>query len=162
PLTALLGIVMGSAVALAIGLLMTWIVILLLPADEARFAPERAPLLRAIAVFTLFSAAAAGSFYGVLRERSWSLGAHGAPLSMLAVGIRPEHAAAGEPDEKRHHDEPAQQRQAENDQLALRSRQCAVGIAQVRQALQGCRSFGRGRWGHSLLGVAARAGIIAF
>src|SRR5438045_3671202 len=128
PLTALLGIVMGSAVALAIGLLMTWIVILLLPADEARFAPERAPLLRAIAVFTLFSAA----------------------------------AAAGEPDEKRHHDEPAQQRQAENDQLALRSRQCAVGIAQVRQALQGCRSFGRGRWGHSLLGVAARAGIIAF
>src|SRR5437016_4363558 len=118
PLTALLGILMGSAVALASGLVMTWIVILFLPAEEARFAPEHAPLLRAIAVFTLFSA-----------------------------------AAAGVPDEKRHHDEPAQQRQAENDQLALRTRQCAVGIAQVRQALQGCRSFGRGRWGHSLPAV---------
>ena len=87
PLTALLGIVMGSAVALATGLLMTWIVILLLPADEARFAPEHAPLLRAIAVFTLFSAASAGSFYGELRGRSWRPAAHGATLVMLAVAV---------------------------------------------------------------------------
>src|SRR5256885_6849706 len=78
---------MGSAVALAIGLLMTWIVILFLPADEARFAPEHAPLLRAIAVFTLFSAASAGSFYGELRERSWRLAAHGATLAMLAMAV---------------------------------------------------------------------------
>jgi uncharacterized membrane protein len=78
---------MGSAVALATGLLMTWIVILFLPADEARFAPEHAPLLRAIAVFTLFSAASAGSFYGELRQRSWRLGAHGATLGMLAVVV---------------------------------------------------------------------------
>jgi len=78
---------MGSAVALATGLLMTWIVILLLPADEARFAPEHAPLLRAIAVFTLFSAASAGSFYGELRERSWRLGAHGVTLVMLAMAV---------------------------------------------------------------------------
>src|SRR2546427_8836660 len=70
PLTALLGILMGSAVALATGLLMTWIVILFLPAEQARFAPEHAALMRAIAVFTLFSAASAGSFYGELRERS--------------------------------------------------------------------------------------------
>src|ERR1700730_17910017 len=61
---------MGSAVALATGLLMTWIVILFLPADQARFAPEHAPLLRAVAVFTLFSAASAGSLYGELRARS--------------------------------------------------------------------------------------------
>jgi hypothetical protein len=61
---------MGSAVALATGLLMTWIVILFLPADEARFAPEHAPLLRAVAVFTLFSATSAGSFYGELRGRA--------------------------------------------------------------------------------------------
>jgi uncharacterized membrane protein len=78
---------MGSAVALATGLLMTWIVILLLPADQARFAPEHAPLVRAIAVFTLFSAASAGSFYGELRQRSWRLGAHGATLVMLAVAV---------------------------------------------------------------------------
>jgi hypothetical protein len=87
PLTALLGIVMGSAVALATGLLMTWIVILFLPADEARFAPEHAPLLRAVAVFTLFSATSAGSFYGELRGRSWRPAAHGATLVMLAVAV---------------------------------------------------------------------------
>jgi len=76
---------MGSAVALATGLLMTWIVILFLPADQARFAPEHAPLLRAVAVFTLFSATSAGSFYGELRGRSWRPAAHGATLVMLAT-----------------------------------------------------------------------------
>src|SRR2546429_7468842 len=98
-LPALLGFVMGPAVALATGLLMTWIVILFLPGDEARFAPERAPLLRAIAVFTLFSAASAGSFYGQLRERSWRLAAHGATLAMLAMAVWmywPRGGAAGQ------------------------------------------------------------------
>jgi hypothetical protein len=87
PLTALLGILMGSAVALATGLLMTWIVILFLPAEEARFAPEHAALMRAIAVFTLFSAASAGSFYGELRERRWRAAAHGTTLLMLGVAV---------------------------------------------------------------------------
>ena len=64
PLTALLAILSGSAVALAVGLILTWIVILFLPADEARFAPERGPLLRAILVFTVFAAISAASFYG--------------------------------------------------------------------------------------------------
>ena len=87
PLAALLGILMGSAVALATGLLMTWIVILFLPAEEARFAPEYPALLRAIAVFTLFSAASAGSFYGELRERRWRAAAHAATLLMLGVAV---------------------------------------------------------------------------
>jgi hypothetical protein len=87
PLTALLGILMGSAVALATGLIMTWIVILFLPGDEARFAPERVPLLRAIAVFTLFAAAAAGSFYGELRRRAWRPAAHGVTLLMLGAAV---------------------------------------------------------------------------
>ena len=42
PLAALLAIVAGSAVALAIGLVMTWVVILFLPAQEARFRPRTA------------------------------------------------------------------------------------------------------------------------
>jgi hypothetical protein len=87
PLTALLGILMGSAVALATGLIMTWIVILFLPADEARFAPEHPALLRAIAVFTLFAAATAASFYGELRERPWRRAAHGGTLLTLAVAV---------------------------------------------------------------------------
>ncbi len=85
PLTALLAILAGSAVALAAGLMMTWIVILLLPADEQRFAPEHAHLLRAVLVFTLFAAASAASFYGQLRERRWRGGAHGATLAVFAL-----------------------------------------------------------------------------
>ncbi|HYL71919.1 MAG TPA: hypothetical protein VEY89_11525 [Candidatus Dormibacteraeota bacterium] len=87
PLSALLGILMGSAVALATGLIMTWIVILFLPADEARFAPEHAALLRAIAVFSLFAGASAGSFYGELRTRSWRPAAHAATLATLALAV---------------------------------------------------------------------------
>lgn len=87
PLAALLAILMGSAVALASGLIMTWIVILLLPADEARFAPEQPALIRAVVVFTLFAAVTAGSFYGELRERRWRLGAHAATLAMFAAAV---------------------------------------------------------------------------
>ena len=87
PLTALLGILAGSAVALATGLIMTWIVILLLPGDEQRFAPEHAHLVRAIAVFTLFSMVSGASFYGELRERGWRGAAHAATLAVLAMVV---------------------------------------------------------------------------
>ncbi|MBS0578017.1 MAG: hypothetical protein JSR36_02000 [Proteobacteria bacterium] len=87
PLTALLAIVAGSAVALAIGLVLTWVVILFLSADEARFAPEQPALLKAIAVFTLFAVACGWSFYGELRRRPWRLAAHAAMLAMLAVAV---------------------------------------------------------------------------
>lgn len=87
PLTALLGILAGSAVALATGLIMTWIVILLLPEAEQRFAPEHSHLVRAIAVFTLFAAVSGASFYGELRERRWRGAAHAATLAVLALVI---------------------------------------------------------------------------
>jgi len=87
PLAALLAILAGSAVALATGLLMTWTVILFLPADEARFAPEHSALMRAIATFTLFAAVSCGSFYAEQRERPWRLAAHAATLAMFAVAV---------------------------------------------------------------------------
>jgi len=89
PLTFLLAILMGSTVALSIGLLLTWVVILFLPADEAQIAPEHGPLLRAIAVFTLFAAAAAVSFYGEMatRPRLWRLLAHGGTVAMFGVAV---------------------------------------------------------------------------
>jgi hypothetical protein len=77
PLTALLAILAGSAVALATGLIMTWIVILLLPEDSH--------LVRAILVFSLFAGASGASFYGQLRERRWRGGAHGATLAVFAL-----------------------------------------------------------------------------
>ena len=87
PLAALLAILTGSAVALAIGLLLTWVVILFLSADEARFAPEQPALLKAIAVFGLFSAVSAASLYGELRLRSWRFAAHAGTVGMFAVAV---------------------------------------------------------------------------
>jgi hypothetical protein len=87
PLTALLAILAGSAVALASGLIMTWIVILLLPEDEQRFAPEHSHLVRAILVFTLFAGVTGASFYGQLRERPWRGVAHGATLAVSALVV---------------------------------------------------------------------------
>ena len=87
PLTILLGIVMGSAVSLAVGLLGTWIVILFLPQEAEQFAPEHAALLQAIAIFTALAAATAFSFYGDLRARTWRLSAHAVSLLLLAATI---------------------------------------------------------------------------
>ena len=89
PLGFLLAIVTGSTVALSIGLLLTWVVILFLPENEAQFAPEHGPLLRAVAVFTAFAAAAAVSLYGEMttRTRRWRVLAHVATLAMFGVAI---------------------------------------------------------------------------
>jgi hypothetical protein len=87
PLTILLGIVMGSTVSLAVGLLGTWIVILFLPQDAERFAPEHAALLQAITIFTALAAASAFSFYGDLRTRAWRRGAHAVSLLLLVTTI---------------------------------------------------------------------------
>ena len=87
PLAALLAILMGSAVALASGLFLTWIVILFLPAEQARFAPENPALVRAVVIFTAFAAVTAVSFYGEQRERRWRLAAHAATLAMFALAV---------------------------------------------------------------------------
>jgi hypothetical protein len=87
PLAVLLGIVMGSAVSMAAGLILTWVVFLFLSDSAARFAPERIPLARGIAVFTLISAASAASFYGELRERRWRFASHVAVVALLAVAV---------------------------------------------------------------------------
>ena len=72
---------------MASGLLLTWVVILFLPAEQARFAPEHAALVRAVVVFSAFAAVAAGSFYAEQRERRWRLGAHAATLVMFALTV---------------------------------------------------------------------------
>ena len=89
PLTFLLAILTGSTVALSTGLLLTWVVILFLPANEAQFAPEHGPLLRAVAVFTLFAAAAAISFYSEMASRSpwWRFLAHCGTVAMFGVAV---------------------------------------------------------------------------
>ena len=78
---------MGSTVSLAVGLLGTWIVILFLPRDAERFAPEHAALLQAIAIFTALAVASALSFYGDLRSRGWRLTAHAVSLLLLIATV---------------------------------------------------------------------------
>jgi len=87
PLAALLAILTGSALALTIGLVLTLITILFLPAEEARFAPEHPALLKAIAVFGVFSAIASASLYAEMRERRWAPAAHLATLAAFAVAV---------------------------------------------------------------------------
>ena len=77
----------GSAVALASGLVLTWVTTLFLGSEQARFAPEQAPLLKAVAVFTLFSAASAGSLYGDVKRRRWRFQAYGATFLMFGVAV---------------------------------------------------------------------------
>lgn len=69
PLTALLGIVLGSAVAIFAGLSMTLVVYLLLPEYRDRLSGEFAPLLRAIGWTAVLSGAAAAAFVAELRQR---------------------------------------------------------------------------------------------
>lgn len=89
PLGFLLAIITGSTVALSIGLLLTWVVILFLPENEAQFAPEHGPLLRAVAVFSAFAAAAAISFYGEMTTRAgrWRFLAHVATVAMFGIAV---------------------------------------------------------------------------
>ena len=87
PLAVLIGIVMGSAVSLAVGLLLTWVTLLFLPEYALQLAQERAPLAQAISIFALISAAAGASFYGEVRLRRWRVAAHGVTLALLAGAV---------------------------------------------------------------------------
>ncbi len=87
PLTALLCILTGSAVALASGLILTWVTTLFLTTAEARFAPEQATLLKAVAVFTLFSAASAGALLGDIKRSRWRFHAYVATLAMFSLTV---------------------------------------------------------------------------
>ncbi len=71
PLVALLGIVMGSSVALLAGLTMTLAVFLLLPGFEERLSGEFGPLLRAVAWAALLTATSVAAFVGQLKTRPW-------------------------------------------------------------------------------------------
>lgn len=87
PLAVLLGIVMGSTVSLAVGLALTWVVFLLMPQHADRLAPEKAPLLKAILLFTLLAVAASASFYGEIRTRPWRFQAVAAMVLLLGLAV---------------------------------------------------------------------------
>jgi hypothetical protein len=87
PLVVLLGIVMGSAVSIALGLLMTGTVFLLLHDSDSRLADESRPLMATCVVSVLLAAVAAASFYGELRQLRWRLAAHAVLVAGLAFAV---------------------------------------------------------------------------
>lgn len=87
PLAVLIGIILGSAASIAIGLSMTWIVLQFLPQEAHRFTEEQEPLLRAIALFSATTAAAGASFYAELRLRPWRFAAMSTLLAMLGLAV---------------------------------------------------------------------------
>ena len=87
PLAVLIGIVMGSTVSIAVGLILTGVVVLLVPEDADRLVAERGPLLKAILLFPLAAAAAGWSFYGEIRQRRWRFPAHALLVTLLGVAV---------------------------------------------------------------------------
>lgn len=83
PLAVLLGIALGSAVSLFVGLALTAVVLLLLPEYKDRFAGEWRPLLAGIGWTFSLTLVAAASFVGELRARPWRRW----PQGVLAVAI---------------------------------------------------------------------------
>jgi len=87
PLVVLLGIVMGSAVSIALTLLMVGLVFLLLPEYGARIADESGALWWASLIAAVLAGIAVTSFYGELRLRRWRYAAHLALTVMLAFSL---------------------------------------------------------------------------
>jgi hypothetical protein len=85
PLTVLLGIVAGSAVALAVSLGMTGIVFLLLPEYSARLAAERLPLLRGLAWSWSLAIIAGASFLAEVRGSPWRRAAQLLLVALIAA-----------------------------------------------------------------------------
>lgn len=83
PLTVLLGIVLGSAVAMAVSLGMTGIVFMLLPEYSDRLAGEHLPLLKALAWSWSLALVAAAGFIGELRGWAWRRPAQALLLALL-------------------------------------------------------------------------------
>ena len=87
PLVVLLGIVMGSTVSIALGLVMTGVVFLLIHDTDSRLAEETRPLLGNILLAVTLAGVAFASFLGELQRRQWRFLAHAGLVVMLGVAV---------------------------------------------------------------------------
>ncbi len=67
---------MGSAVSIALTLLMSGVVFLMIPQYAPRIEDEIGPLWWACLLTTVLAAIATTSFYGEVRRRGWRFAAH--------------------------------------------------------------------------------------
>jgi multisubunit Na+/H+ antiporter MnhB subunit len=85
PLAVLIGILTGSAVAIAISLILTAVVLMFLPEYAERFAVEWPPLRRATLLFATLAVVCACSFYAELKSKRWRSISHITVVLGLAV-----------------------------------------------------------------------------
>jgi len=82
PMAVLIGIIMGSAVALTVSLSMSAVVFFLLPEYAARLSPERLPLLKGLLWSWGLAAVGAASFIGELKSKRWRY-----PAQLVLAGM---------------------------------------------------------------------------
>jgi hypothetical protein len=87
PLVVLLGIVMGSTVSIALGLVMTGVVFLLIHDSDSRLAEESRPLLATVLLFVLLAGVAFASFLGELQRRRWRMLAHAGLVILVGIAV---------------------------------------------------------------------------
>jgi O-antigen ligase len=86
PMTMLNGILLGTAVAIAIGTAVTLLIVSLLAGESQRLQGEWRPLLVTTVLFTVLSGVCAAAFVGHLRERTWRWVAQlGVLFSLVAI-----------------------------------------------------------------------------
>jgi hypothetical protein len=83
PFTVLIGILLGSASSITIGLGAVLIVFLVLGGEHPDLAREMPQLAWSLVAFAVLTAASAGSFLGQLKLRSWRGWAHLATAACL-------------------------------------------------------------------------------
>jgi hypothetical protein len=84
-MAVLIGIIMGSAIALTLSLSMSAVVFMLLPEYHDRLAPERWPLLKGLIWGWSLTGMGVASFVGELRHRRWRFMPEAALALMLGA-----------------------------------------------------------------------------
>jgi hypothetical protein len=85
PLAVFTGIIMGSAVTIALGLAMVIAVFLLLTGEHPRLADEYGTLIKTFGLFFALALVASYAFVGLLRQRPWRWYAQAATWLTIAV-----------------------------------------------------------------------------
>ncbi len=71
PLAVITGILLGTAVAITLGLAVVVLLFFILAGEYPRLTSELMPLLESTALFVVMTVVSAFSFIGVLRRRPW-------------------------------------------------------------------------------------------
>ena len=85
PLTMVTGILLGSSLAISLGLAVVVFLFFLLGEDHPQLATEFRPLLKSTGLFVGQTALCAGGFIGLIKRRPWRWYAQGAMWLGLAL-----------------------------------------------------------------------------